>query len=304
MTELVLCETRDRVAVLTLNRPEKLNALNYALIDRLLEILDAIETDDAIGAVILTGAGERAFSAGGDISEFSASVALGADVALRDFVMRGQRLTARLEAFRKPVIAAVNGLAFGGGCEITEAVPLAIASERALFAKPEIRLAMPPTFGGTQRLPRLAGRKRALELLLTGETFSPQRALELGLVNQVVPHAELMSAALDLARRIVRHSPAAVASILTAVARGLNQSIAEGLLVEAEQFARMAATADLREGLDAWIGRRKPGFGGSWTHVTRPDEARRASLALDEPGAQDQGAAATRPFMSVWKRQK
>ncbi|RUX35012.1 enoyl-CoA hydratase, partial [Mesorhizobium sp. M4A.F.Ca.ET.050.02.1.1] len=129
MTELVLCESRDRVAVLTLNRPEKLNALNYALIDRLLDMLDRIETDDAVRAVILTGAGERAFSAGADIHEFSVSVAAGADVALRDFVMRGQRLTARLEAFRKPVIAAVNGIAFGGGCEITEAVPLAIASD-------------------------------------------------------------------------------------------------------------------------------------------------------------------------------
>ncbi|RWN24756.1 crotonase/enoyl-CoA hydratase family protein [Mesorhizobium sp.] len=267
MTGLVLSEVRDGVAVLTLNRPEKLNALNYALIDRLLAILDAIEVDGSIRAVILTGAGERAFSAGGDIHEFSASVALGADAALRDFVMRGQRLTARLEAFRKPVIAAVNGLAFGGGCEITEAVPLAIASERASFAKPEIVLAMPPTFGGTQRLPRLAGRKRALELLLTGEAFSPQRALELGLVNQVVPHDDLMPAALELAQRILRHSQLAVASILTAVTRGINQSIAEGLMVEAEQFARMAPTADLREGLDAWIARREPSYSGSWTRT-------------------------------------
>ena len=217
MRELVLNETRDGIAVLTLNRPKKLNALNYALIDRLLALLDAVEVDASVRAVILTGAGERAFSAGGDIHEFSQSVAGGADLALRDFVMRGQRLTARLEAFRKPVIAAVNGLAFGGGCEITEAVPLAIASERALFAKPEIRLAMPPTFGGTQRLPRLAGRKRALELLLTGDAFSPARALELGLVNQVVPHGELMPAARDLARRIIVHSQAALASILTAV---------------------------------------------------------------------------------------
>jgi enoyl-CoA hydratase len=175
MADTVLIDSRDGIATLTLNRPEKLNALNYALIDRLLAILDAIETDISIRAIILTGAGERAFSAGGDIYEFSESVAHGADVAMRDFVARGQRLTARLEAFRKPVIAAVNGLAFGGGCEITEAMPLAIASERALFAKPEINLAMPPTFGGTQRLPRLAGRKRALELLLTGDTFSPQR---------------------------------------------------------------------------------------------------------------------------------
>lgn len=133
MADLVLSETRDRVTVLTLNRPEKLNALNYALIDRLLAILDTIETDDAVRAVILTGAGERAFSAGGDINEFSLSVAAGTDVALRDFVMRGQRLTARLEAFRKPIIAAVNGIAFGGGCEITEA-------ERLGTRRPEERV--------------------------------------------------------------------------------------------------------------------------------------------------------------------
>lgn len=284
MADLVLNDTHDGVTVLTLNRPEKLNALNYALIDRLLAALDDIEVDGGVRAVILTGAGERSFSAGGDIHEFSASVARGTDVAMRDFVMRGQRLTARLEAFRKPVIAAVNGIAFGGGCEITEAVPLAIASDRALFAKPEINLAMPPTFGGTQRLPRLAGRKRALELLLTGDWFPPPRALELGLVNQVVPHDDLMPAAFDLARRILRHSGPAVASVLTAVARGLNLSIAEGLLVEAEQFARMAATADLREGLDAWIDRRKPSYDGSWAHITRPDDARRASLALDRLG--------------------
>ncbi|AZO38992.1 crotonase/enoyl-CoA hydratase family protein [Mesorhizobium sp. M2A.F.Ca.ET.037.01.1.1] len=281
MTDLVLSETRDRVAILTLNRPDKLNALNYALIDRLLSRLDLIETDNDVRAVILTGAGERAFSAGGDIHEFSLSVAEGTDAALRDFVMRGQRLTARLEAFRKPVIAAVNGLAFGGGCEITEAVPLAVASDRALFAKPEIKLAMPPTFGGTQRLPRLAGRKRALELLLTGETFSAARAAELGLVNQVVPHEELMRAALDLARRIVSHSQTAVASILTAVARGINSSIAEGLLVEAEQFARVAPTADLREGVNAWIERRQAVYDGSWAHVARPDKATGATRRLD-----------------------
>jgi len=181
-------------------------------------------------------------------------------------------------------------------------VPLVIASDRALFAKPEIRLAMPPTFGGTQRLPRLAGRKRALELLLTGETFSAERAVELGLVNHVVPHAELMPAARHLARRILTHAPTAIASILTAVARGINLGIAEGLLVEAEQFARMAPTADLREGLDAWIERREAAYAGSWTHITRPDEARRASQQLDR--AADQGDTSRRPFMLGWKRQK
>ncbi len=264
MSDFVLVHRADAIATLTLNRPEKLNALNYALIDRLLALFDAIEVDPTIGAVILTGAG-RAFSAGGDIVEFSRSVAGGVDLALRDFVARGQRLTARIEAFRKPVIVAVNGLAYGGGCEITEAAPLAISSDRAVFAKPEINLGMPPTFGGTQRLPRLAGRKRALELLLTGEPFPAARAHELGLVNRVVPHEDLMPAARELAQRVVRHSPLAVACILTAVTRGLNGSIAEGLLIEAEQFARAAPTADLREGLDAWIARRKPSYSGLWS---------------------------------------
>ncbi len=260
--DTVLLDIQDHVAVLTLNRPERLNALSYGLIDRLTAHLDLIEVEATVRAVILTGAGERAFSAGADIHEFSGSVARGANAAIRDFVRRGQAMTARLEAFRKPVIAAINGLAFGGGCEITEAVHLAIASEYASFAKPEINLGMPPTFGGTQRLPRLAGRKRALELLLTGDPFSPARALEIGLVNAVVPHAELMPAARELARRIVRHPPGAVGSIITAVTRGLNMGIAEGLQVESEQFASLVAGADLREGLTAWIERRKPASKG------------------------------------------
>src|SRR6478672_6030711 len=207
MPDSILLEINDGIALVTLNRPDKLNALNYELIDRLMSTLDAIETDDGVRAVILTGAGERAFSAGADIREFAGSVRRGRDTAIRDFVRRGQAMTARLEAFRKPAIAAVNGLAFGGGCEITEAVHLAIASERASFAKPEINLGMPPTFGGTQRLPRLAGRKRALELLLTGDPFSAARALEIGLVNKVVPHDVLLPTAFDLAERILRHSP-------------------------------------------------------------------------------------------------
>ncbi|MBY6262741.1 crotonase/enoyl-CoA hydratase family protein [Azospirillum sp. 412522] len=264
MIECVLKEIDGAIATLTLNRPEKLNALNYETIDALLAVLDDIEGDSHVRGVILTGTG-RAFSAGGDIPEFSRSVAESPEAALRDFVARGQRLTARIEAFRKPILVAVNGLAHGGGCEVTEAAPLAIASERAVFAKPEIRLGMPPTFGGTQRLPRLAGRKRAMQLLLTGETFSPDRALELGLVNAVVPHEELLPAARMLLERILVHSPLAVATILTAVTRGINLPIAEGLAVEAEQFARMAPTADLREGLDAWIARRAPAYPGTWS---------------------------------------
>ncbi|WP_315832332.1 crotonase/enoyl-CoA hydratase family protein [Bradyrhizobium prioriisuperbiae] len=262
MSEPVLIEVKDRIALLTLNRPHKLNALNYAMVDALIAHLDAIEAAPDVHAVILTGAGERAFSAGADIHEFSASVQRGTDTAVRDFVRRGQAMTARLEAFPKPVIAAINGLAFGDGCEITEAVHLAIASESALFAKPEINLGMPPTFGGTQRLPRLAGRKRALELLLTGDPFSPAHAREIGLVNRVVPHDELLPSALDLAQRILRHSPLATGRIITAVTRGLNVSIGEGLQMESEQFARMVPTHDLREGLAAWMARRQPVYTG------------------------------------------
>jgi enoyl-CoA hydratase/carnithine racemase len=256
MSNVVLCEIADGIATVTLNRPERLNAINYAMADSVLALLDAIETDAGVRAVILTGAGERAFSAGADIHEFSHSVRLGVETAVRDFVRRGQAMTSRMEAFGKPIIAAVNGLAFGGGCEVTEAVHLAIASERAVFAKPEIKLGMPPTFGGTQRLPRLAGRKRALELLLTGEPFPPSKALELGLVNEVVPHPELLPAARALAQRVLRHPPSAVAGIITTVTRGLNMTIGEGLQMESEQFARLVPTHGLREGLDAWVKRR------------------------------------------------
>ncbi len=262
MSEVVLLDVKDGIALVTLNRPDKLNALNYELIDRLMALLDMIEVEAGVRAVILTGAGDRAFSAGADIHEFSASVRRGTNTAVRDFVRRGQGMTARLEAFSKPVIAAINGIAFGGGCEITEAVHLAIASEAALFAKPEIDLGMPPTFGGTQRLPRLAGRKRALELLLTGDPFSPARALEIGLVNMVVPHDDLLSAARDLAARIIRHSPLAIGGIITAVTRGLNMGIAEGLQTESEQFARMVPSHDLGEGLAAWIAHRRPVYSG------------------------------------------
>ena len=263
MSDAVLLDIKDGIAHLTLNRPEKLNALNYELIDRLMARLDMIEVASEVRAVILTGAGDRAFSAGADISEFSASVHRGTSTVIRDFVRRGQAMTARLEAFKKPVIAAVNGIAFGGGCEITEAVHLAIASDQARFAKPEINLGMPPTFGGTQRLPRLAGRKRALELLLTGDPFSPQRALEIGLVNRIVPHDDLLPAARELADRMIRHSPLAIGSIITAVTRGLNVGIAEGLLVESEQFAAMVPARDLSEGLAAWKERRTAKYVGT-----------------------------------------
>jgi enoyl-CoA hydratase len=262
MSELVVFERKGAAALITFNRPEKLNALSYGLIDRLMQLLDQVEDDRAIRAVIVTGAGDRAFSSGADISEFSESIKQGLDTAMKAFVRRGQTMTARMEAFPKPIIAAVNGIAFGGGCEIVEAVHLAVASEKATFAKPEVNIGIPPTFGGTQRLPRLAGRKRALEHLLTGDSFSPQRAYEMGLVNCIVPHEQLLSAAFAVAERILRHSPITTSRIISAVTRGLNVSIAEGLAIEGEQFARMVPTDDMREALDAWLVRRQPAYQG------------------------------------------
>lgn len=264
MSDTIRYEADDEgIATLTLNRPERLNAISYELADALMAHLDRIELDSRVGVVVITGAGDRAFSAGGDIHEFYASIRQGPLAAVQAFVRRGQAMTARIEAFPKPVIVAVNGLAYGGGCEITEAAHLAIAAASARFAKPEIAIAIPPTFGGTQRLPRLAGRKRALELLLTGDPFGPDQALALGLVNAVVADDALMDAARDLARRIMRHSPLAAAGIITAVTRGLNMSIAEGLLVEAGQFAVMAGSRDVHEGLTAWMERRTPVYSGT-----------------------------------------
>jgi enoyl-CoA hydratase/carnithine racemase len=262
MSGTVLCSIKDHVALLTLNRPEKLNALNYALIDRLMELLDELEADESVRAIILTGAGDRAFSAGADIAGFAPSIRQGVDVALRDFVRRGQRMTARIETFPKPIIVAVNGLAHGGGSEITEAAPLAIASERAEFCKAEIMLGFAPPFGGSQRLPRLIGRKRALRMILTADPVTAEQALEFGLVNAVVPHDRLIDEALLLAKKIIAKSPLAVSACLGSVTRGINVSIDEGLAIEASYFARMVPTRDLAEGISAWLERRPPQFVG------------------------------------------
>lgn len=257
----VLREDRGGAAILTLNRPQKLNALDDRMIDGLMAELDAIEEDNAIGAVILTGAG-RAFSAGADIAGIAAYLAAGVDAAVKGFVGRGQALTRRIESFPKPVIAAVNGLAHGGGCEIVEAAPLALACEEATFAKPEIRLGFPPTFGSTQRLPRLIGRKRGLRMILTGEPIAAGEALHLGLVGAVLPREKLLPAAIALAERILAMPPRAERAALAAVTRGLNATIDEGLAIEALCFAGLAASDDAREGVAAFLERRSPRFTG------------------------------------------
>jgi enoyl-CoA hydratase len=262
-SDTVLCQIDRGIAQLTLNRPDKLNALNYELIARLGALLDNIERDDAVRAIVLTGGGDKAFSSGADISGFAASVRQGAPTALREFVQPGQRLTARIETFPKPIIAAVNGLAYGGGSEIVEACPLAIASERAQFCKAEISLGFAPPFGGSQRLPRLIGRKRALRMILTGEPISAWKARDFGLINEVVPHERLYDEAFALARIIVEKSPLAVAACLGSVTRGINVPIDEGLAIEANYFARMVPTKDIEEGISAWLDKRAPQFTGT-----------------------------------------
>jgi enoyl-CoA hydratase len=252
--ERVLTRITDGILTATLNRPDKLNALDWPTIDQLLALLDDAEADDAIRVVILTGAGERAFSAGADIPSIARDLA-DPEVALREFVARGQRLTLRIERFSKPVIAAVNGLAFGGGCEVVEACHLAVAADTATFAKPEIRLGFPPTFGGTQRLPRLIGRKLALRMLLTTEPIDAFEARAIGLVNEVVPVPALMEATTRLAQTIGAFDAATVAATLTAVTRGAELPIEEALAVEASQFVRVAWRPEVRERIDAFLAR-------------------------------------------------
>lgn len=250
-SDTVLLDVSEGIATLTLNRPAKLNALDYRTLDALSQAFDHICDNPSASAVILTGAG-TAFSAGADIEEFSATVEKSAQDAVQSFVRRGQQLTTKIENFPKPVVVAVNGIAYGGGCEITEAAHLAIASDRALFAKPEVRLGMAPTFGGTQRFPRIAGRKCAFEWLLTGERFSPFLAAEIGLVNRVVPHESLIREARGLAHRIIRHSASGIAAINRAVTLGMNGPIEKGLDIEAVEFGRLAGAPELQSRLREW----------------------------------------------------
>jgi enoyl-CoA hydratase/carnithine racemase len=262
MADSVIYDEDGSIALLTLNRPDKLNALDYATVDALSRYLDEIEERADLRAVILTGAG-KAFSAGADIAEFSRSVKRGVEPALKEFLRRGQGLTARIESYRKPVVAAVNGVAFGGGCEIAEACTLVMASERALFGKPEIKLGITPTFGGTQRLPRLIGRKRALKMILTGDPITAADAVEIGLACDVVRHAQLMQQTRNLVNRIIAWSPIAVTACLRSVTRGVNVSIDEGLAIEASQFAVTVPTDDSREGIAAFLEKRAPQFTGT-----------------------------------------
>ena len=247
----------DRVATLTVNRPDKLNALNAATIGELGDAINEIRQRDDIGGAILTGAG-RAFVAGADISELAAQTPMQA----KQRALRGQQIFRRFDTSPKPVIAAVNGFALGGGCELAMSCHLRIASEAAKFGQPEVKLGICPGYGGTQRLPRLVGMGRALQLLMTGEMIDAAEAFRIGLVNRVVPAAELLTAADALLRQMLGNGPLALASCIEAVVRGTETSLEDGLNLEANHFALLSGSQDMAEGTRAFLEKRAPNFAG------------------------------------------
>jgi enoyl-CoA hydratase len=250
-------EVADRVATLTVNRPEKLNALNDAAIAELGHAIDEIRVDDAVGGLIITGAG-RAFAAGADISELSGQTPVLAKARAR----AGQDVFRRFETCPKPVIAAVNGFALGGGCELAMACHIRIASDAAKFGQPESKHGILPGYGGSQRLPRLVGKGRAMQLLMTGEMIDAAEAYRIGLVNKVTPAAQLINEARAMMKTILANAPLAVALCIEAIDRGLEMSLEEGLMLEANQFGLLAATDDMREGMRAFLEKRAAAFKG------------------------------------------
>ena len=254
-------DDRGPVAILTMNRPAKLNALSNELLAAIMEMLDSIELDAAVRVIVITGAG-RAFSAGADIAGFRSHLEAGPAQAVAHFMRPGHQMTRRVESFPKPIIAAVNGLAFGGGCELVESTHIAIAADTATFSKAEINIGIMPTFGGTQRLPRNIGRKAAIELILTGRTFDAAEAVRLGLVNRVVPATSLLDEALALANLLATKPPLTLAAALSAIHRGMDAAIDDGLAIEEAAFARIVPTHDTREGVAAFLEKRAPTFLG------------------------------------------
>lgn len=250
--------TQDRVHRITVSRPDKLNALNAATLDALLDAFESAAADPAVRVIVLTGAGAKAFVAGADIAEMAELRPTDA----RDFSLRGQRLMRRIETLPKPVIAMINGFALGGGLELAMACHLRIAADSAKLGQPEINLGLIPGFGGTQRLLRLAGRAATLELCLLGAPVEAARALQLGIVNRVVPMAELEAETLKLAEQLAQSAPLAVRGTLDAVNVGGECGIEEGLQYETAQFGLMFSTDDMREGTRAFLERRKPVFSG------------------------------------------
>ncbi|HEX7901315.1 MAG TPA: enoyl-CoA hydratase-related protein [Planctomycetota bacterium] len=259
MAEVVRVETSDGVATITVSRPEKLNALNAEVLDGLRAAFERARDDAATGAVILTGAGDKAFIAGADIA---ALASIDSPATARALAKRGQSLTRLMESLGKPVIAAINGYALGGGCELALACTLRLAAEGAKIGQPEVKLGLIAGYGGTQRLPRLVGEGRALELLLTGEPVDAAEAFRIGLVNRVVPRERLLEECRALAKKIMAAGPVATRLTLEAVRRGVQLSLGEALGLEADLFSVVAATSDMKEGTAAFLEKRPPKFQG------------------------------------------
>lgn len=256
--EFLTYDVADRIATITVNRPDKLNALNDALMAELGLAIEESRRRDDVGAVLLTGAG-RAFVAGADIGELAGQTAVEGKARAE----RGQRIFRRFETSPKPTVAAVNGFALGGGCELAMACHVRVASESAKFGQPEVKLGIVPGYGGSQRLPRLVGKGRALQLLLTGETIDAAEAYRIGLVNRVVPAGELIAAARALLATMLGQGPLAVAHCIEAVDRGLDMALDDAIALEASYFGLLSASADKAEGMRAFLEKRPAAFTGT-----------------------------------------
>jgi enoyl-CoA hydratase len=255
--EFLKVETRDGVAVVVIDRP-KVNALNARVMDELDRFFTAAAADSEVRGVVLTGAGEKAFVAGADIAELQALTAIDG----REHTLRGQRVLAKIEGMSKPVVAAINGFALGGGCELAMACHVRVASENAQLGTPEVKLGLMCGYAGTQRLPRLVGKGRALEMLLTGEMVSAQEALRIGLVNRVVPRESLLAEAEALLRQMLANAPISLRFTLEAVNNGLEMPMDEAQYLEASLFALLSTTEDKKEGTTAFLEKRPPKFQG------------------------------------------
>jgi enoyl-CoA hydratase len=255
----LLLDRDGRVAVLTINRPKVLNALNRPTLDEIRRAVLELQRDDSVRVIIITGAGEKSFVAGADINE----LAVQSPTSGREHALAGQHVFDLIENLGKPVIAAINGFALGGGCELAMACTLRLAADTARLGQPEINLGILPGYAGSQRLPRLVGKGKALEIILTGTPISAADAERIGLVNRVVPAADLMTEARKLAGELARQSPRAMQYILTAVNEGLEMPFAEACAYEATLFGLSAATDDMREGTRAFLEKRKAEFTGN-----------------------------------------
>ena len=251
-------EKKNQIAYITVTRPKVLNALNSATIAELQSAFVMVKDDDDVRVAILTGEGEKAFIAGADINELATQ----GPVQGKDYAQRGQAVFDLIENCGKPVIACVNGFALGGGCEVAMACTLRLASENAKFGQPEVKLGIIPGYGGTQRLPRLVGKGRAMQIILSGEMLSAQEAYRIGLVNEVVPLGELIARAEALAAKIIANGPLACRYVIDAVNKGMEMTLQEGLFLEASLFGVCCATEDKNEGTKAFLEKRAPQFKG------------------------------------------